>query len=33
MLYLPFSHVEIWIPWVFAALYMLLAILNVFQGI
>lgn|SRR5215208_578726 len=28
-LYLPFTHVEIWIPWVFAALYILLAICNV----
>jgi hypothetical protein len=33
MLYLPFTHVEIWIPWVFAALYMLLAIWNVVEGI
>jgi hypothetical protein len=33
MLYLPFTHVEIWIPWVFAALYILLAIWNVVQGI
>jgi hypothetical protein len=32
-LYLPFTHAEIWIPWVFAALYILLAILNVVQGI
>jgi len=31
-LYLPFTHVEIWIPWVFAALYIVLAILNVIQG-
>jgi hypothetical protein len=31
-LYLPFTHVEIWIPWVFAALYILLAIWNVIQG-
>ena len=31
-LYLPFTHVEIWIPWVFAALYTVLAILNVIQG-
>jgi hypothetical protein len=33
MLYLPFTHVEIWIPWVFAALYMVLAIWNVVEGI
>jgi hypothetical protein len=33
MLYLPFTNVEIWIPWVFAALYMLLAIWNVVQSI
>jgi hypothetical protein len=33
MLYLPFTHVEIWIPWVFAALYILLAIGNVVVGI
>jgi hypothetical protein len=31
-LYLPFTHVEIWIPWVFAALYIVLAIVNVIQG-
>jgi hypothetical protein len=28
-LYLPFTHVEIWIPWVFATLYILLAIANI----
>jgi hypothetical protein len=27
-LYLPFTHIEIWIPWVFAALYVVLALLN-----
>jgi hypothetical protein len=32
-LYLPFSHIETWIPWVFAALYILLALWNVIQGI
>lgn len=31
-LYLPFTHVEIWIPWVFAALYVLLAIWNMLQS-
>jgi hypothetical protein len=31
-LYLPFTHVEIYIPWVFAALYVLLAVWEVIQG-
>lgn len=30
-LYLPFTHVEVRIPWVFAALYVLLALWNVIQ--
>jgi hypothetical protein len=31
-LYLPFTHVEVLIPWVFAALYILLALWNVIHG-
>jgi hypothetical protein len=30
-LYLPFTHIEIYIPWVFAALYVLLAVWEVVQ--
>lgn len=32
-LYLPFTHIEIYIPWVFAALYILLALWNIVQVI
>jgi hypothetical protein len=32
-LYLPFTHVEIYIPWVFATLYVLLAGWNLVQGV
>jgi hypothetical protein len=28
-LYLPFTHIEIYIPWVFAALYVLLALWKI----
>jgi len=32
-LYLPFTHIEIYIPWVFAALYVLLASWKIVQGV
>jgi hypothetical protein len=32
-LYLPFTHVEVRIPWVFATLYILLALWNIIQMI
>jgi hypothetical protein len=32
-LYLPFTHIEIRIPWVFAALYVLLAAWEIVQSV